>query len=48
VSDGFVGGLRGDMDGMLDALAIAAGDLAGMQGHVAEGYAQRHAARLGY
>ena len=34
MSDGFVKGLRGDMDGMLNAEGIEAGDLTGSQRHM--------------
>jgi len=37
ISDGFVNGLRGDMDGMLNAEGIEAGDLAGSQCHMPDG-----------
>ena len=33
LGDGFEDALRADLDGVLDALRIAAGDLAGADGH---------------
>ena len=33
LSDGFVKSLRADLDGVLEALRMAAGDLAGADGH---------------
>ena len=36
LSDGFIKGLGGNLDGMLDALGIDLGDLAGAERHVAQ------------